>query len=1686
MTPEQKITGNPPAAPQPVSLAACLSPFSRQMLRATVAPGRSLFEIFQAPELAAVFEAPQLFVFVNDRLIERGEWLCVHPAAGDIISVRVWPSGGGSGGRTLAMIGVTILAIAASALTYGYLSGPAWGAWAGVMAGLAGAAVSLTGTLLVNALIPIQQPKNKAAGLGFAVSGTRNVADPYGPVTRCFGLNRVYPKYAAIPYTELSGSDQYLRCLFLIGRGRYALSAHKIGETAIGDLTGVSLETYYTGAAAGNSFNLFPSDVYEEALALALTQAASWQTHSSQPDTDEISLDIAFPQGLYNINHNGNKTAVGVNFEIQYAPYGTTDWIDLNTSRDLIFSAAADGNIAIGQAALGLSSGATGTVRYAHTIYNYVYTGDDDNGRPIYAFTASCDWARVETASGTFLAGETVRFAGVYDAGVSAVRVTPTEIAAEHHQLYRYGYTIKVPRGQWTVRVRRLTADGRDDTTDTSVLSAFRSISYEAPVNLADCTLVGLRIKATGQLNGIIEQYNCLAQAIIPAHDGTAWNEVATSSPAWAYCEALKGKSNARPITDSRLDLTAIRAWDANCAAAGREFNHIVDYRTTVWALLADICAVGRASRGIVDNKFTVIEDMPQSVPVQHFSPRNSWGFRARRSFPEVPHGFKIKFKNAAAAYADDEVIVYDAGYSSANATKFEELEFRGVTSADQAWKLGRYHLACVRLRPEVFEFFADVEHLVCTRGSLIRLNHDAISVGVGAGRVKSFTTSGSNIATVTFDDVFPMASGKSYGFRWRKSDGNSGTTGVVSVAGDNYTVTLSPQVTIVSGPVVGDLCQFGEAGLESIPALITRIDPGGDLSAKLSAVIYDPAVYTADGGTIPTHTTGINVQPIDNRTPATPAIVSTSYGFKSSRLNDDGTYAIVFTTVFEAQASAFAQGGTAANDRPDVIRGFQAQYRVNDGEWVTLPLLGPEARSFEFVAADEAVYDVRVRSFSLPGLYSAWSTASDITIALTGTVPANVTGLQIDAGGAAFATTDCPIEWTAVPGGGTAGLLVKDYKVEVRSADGLTIYRTEYVTQNNFTYSFAKNVEDTGGTPIASMQFRVWARSAWGDLSASHASLTAVNAAPGNPQGLGSRNFMGGVEFYWIANSEPDFSHFLYRLRITAGGAWGSWQNNGKRTGIERTLSAAEKDSYGADAAIYFEVKAVDAFGQESGTSADDETCGSLNVKESDIDDFAVSASKIFTRIPVVQGLALTDNSPSAGFVAWSAHTIYYNGTAFAIAAGNANTKYIYWKNAASALQASDTHPASVIGWVPGADFIIAVNIAGTGQAAWNAIANQVIGSAYIENLGVLDAHIQSLSGTKILATSSIAIGSATFGNLGIQFEYNGGAPRFYAGNGAQDYIKYQDGEVFINCGGAAEAVRISGGRISIKSNNFGQDGIQLDYNAGNPRFYCGDGAGNYIKFDGANSEFSTDKVNAITIKSGGDILFEGSQTNPGLIKWNCYGTSGFQAGAGALSGYPRWAFYPNTAGEGVVYFGLTPTLSSRFLQALVVYTCSYQGNQGVVMRVFDSTAGTYYCGLDIYSGSVSGNNILSIEPGGFYLVSHKLIDFGTSAGALDDVYADDFQNVADFLHLDSRDDLAAIRSIKGSGIMDERTGFEMIDDETVPDWMLTKNKKTGDLTRDPDGKPYISLKMMTSLLMGACRQLDAKLTALERKEPL
>jgi len=116
------------------------------------------------------------------------------------------------------------------------------------------------------------------------------------------------------------------------------------------------------------------------------------------------------------------------------------------------------------------------------------------------------------------------------------------------------------------------------------------------------------------------------------------------------------------------------------------------------------------------------------------------------------------------------------------------------------------------------------------------------------------------------------------------------------------------------------------------------------------------------------------------------------------------------------------------------------------------------------------------------------------------------------------------------------------------------------------------------------------------------------------------------------------------------------------------------------------------------------------------------------------------------------------------------------------------------------------------------------------------------------------------------------------------------------------------------------------------------------------------------------------------------------------------------------------------------------------------------------------------------------KTQDVGTSSQAFDDMFADDFQNVADIPFFDfvkdqqgnliEVNDLEVIKRIKplkdaqGNLIFNEN-GHAYWDDTTIPEWVFSRDSETGELMKDADGKPWVSMKVLCGLSIGALGQL-------------
>lgn len=456
----------------------------------------------------------------------------------------------------------------------------------------------------------------------------------------------------------------------------------------------------------------------------------------------------------------------------------------------------------------------------------------------------------------------------------------------------RKSYRFPVDLGQYDVSIRRVTADtSSSQVMDKFYWTALKTITSGSPVLMPGLCLSALRMRATNQLNGSVDQLSGEVTQKILDWNGSSWVKGPTTNPASIYRYVLQGEANARPKSDSEINLTALQEWHEYCTAQGFEYSGVIDYATSVDAVLREIAAAGRASPTLLDGKESVVVDRAQSLPVQHITPRNSWGYEYERGFPDIPHAFIVEFTNRDKDYIRDERIVYDDGYDETNATDFERLELPGITSTSLAWKHAREHIATLRLRPDTHSFYMDVENLVATRGDLIYFSHDVPLVGSGWGRVKEVLDDGSGNATgIVVDEELTMVMGPIYSVRYRKADGTSVIKEIITDVSEGVTsLTFATPFPLASAPDVGDLFMFGETGREKLNLIIKEIVAGPDYSAQLICQNAAPEIFDASTGTIPDYDSGMTLPP-DFQRPVAPEVVSIQTGEEVQVLNLDGS----------------------------------------------------------------------------------------------------------------------------------------------------------------------------------------------------------------------------------------------------------------------------------------------------------------------------------------------------------------------------------------------------------------------------------------------------------------------------------------------------------------------------------------------------------------------------------------------------------------------------------------------------------------------------------------------------------------------------------------------------------------------------------------------------------------------------
>lgn len=778
--------------------------------------------------------------FHNTKPVFYTDWAKTRVAEGDSLEFRA-VAGDSGVFRLFAIIALSIVAPMIAGSLTGFTSATAAAGLMGgtvttsltVLNAVATAGVMLAGSALINAIAPIpEQPVMPSATASEAqkfINGANNPLSQWGGIPVVLGKTRMTPPLGAYNNVYfnsdetilnksgnensggVAGSDTFVNMLLIWGYGPLVIdqATLRIGQVAFYNQDG---STNYTNsnqitlnriteptATKLSEFNaIYGKDVQQQFPNLVLEYEgyppidrnyANALPHTPQPrptdpnagfaeyaftqPSDTISFSIHFPQGLRRTitegANAGSERAAPVGLELQYKVNSGnwTPWPSSSVTGD-------SGHFAIG----GQLAKATSSITHQEW-QNVRYLQGDNEYTNYELVTITENKAQNEILAGTMIA----------DGFTWTVTLNRVIGATSRWQ----------PQDQVTVRIRRTTGSdvkiSSNQYTHQAVVQSVTSTNNSRPaIDPPGVTIAktALKLQATDEISGQIDGINAVVQTYCKDWDTTTqtWVMRGTSNPASLYRYVLQHVANPQQVSDTDLDLVQLQHWHEYCATSrsityqGLSYQYTLEYNNivagqqrSVMDVLREISSAGRASPAMVDGKWSVVIDEPKSTIVQHFSPHNSWGFEASKMLPRMPEALKVQFNDRNSDYVQKEIIVAYAEADVNTAQLLESISLPGITSTAEAVSHAKWHLAQIKLRPEIYTINTDIEYIVCNRGDRVKLTHWVPQWGAGSGRIKDvYGTSESTLNIFDLDEPVLINSEVQNAIRVRNSSTGQST----------------------------------------------------------------------------------------------------------------------------------------------------------------------------------------------------------------------------------------------------------------------------------------------------------------------------------------------------------------------------------------------------------------------------------------------------------------------------------------------------------------------------------------------------------------------------------------------------------------------------------------------------------------------------------------------------------------------------------------------------------------------------------------------------------------------------------------------------------------------------------------------------------------------------------------------
>lgn len=606
----------------------------------------------------------------------------------------------------------------------------------------------------------------------------------------------------------------------------------------------------------------------------------------------------------------------------------------------------------------------------------------------------------------------------------------------------RVSYICAVPLGQYEVMLRKLDLDKSETrSVSTCTWSALRTVQPDSG-QYGGMGRYGIKIKASGQLNGALNEVSWLAEAKpMPFWTGSEWVGATysqLSNPGAQMLQFARGIYGYDPRTgqnillaglglaDSMIDIESFKGFMVRCTAMGFAFDHWFDSAISCGEVLDTIAAVGLGAVSWQSGKLGVVwvaEDQPVEGVVNMATMKaNTFGVNYQTL--QTADSVEYAYFDRSRGYTWQTLRVSDPSVgTSLNPTRIASV---GVTNQAHAALLARFHLAQSIYQRKDVTFGTDIEHLTYKRMSVLALTHDVTQWGYG-GRLNG-AINNAGFLTLTLDDMVPAGAGPRYIGLRIPGERDYRVFGVAAFTGESRTVTLTtpwPVGVPVPGaapgnPAVDTIWIYDFKATPGYRVRVISIQPESNLSGATVTVVPDSPEfwnYVLNGS--------YNPPVSQSLLPRSPASVSNAR--ISEMLDRQGnTFYTTLTVNFDA-AGSFASAD---------IWGSTAGLMQKIGSTQSL--------SFSFRAGLDEVWYIEVRSFDALGRPGSVAAVTHAVIGLR-EPPPDVS---------AFSVVNGALSWPSVPSSvvDLAGYRIRFHYGENRSWADASELHENLITENPWT----------------------------------------------------------------------------------------------------------------------------------------------------------------------------------------------------------------------------------------------------------------------------------------------------------------------------------------------------------------------------------------------------------------------------------------------------------------------------------------------------------------------------------------------------------------------------------------------------------------------------------------------------------